>query len=387
VVNAGSSSIRVAVYRGDASPRALLAAKLERVGTGKTTLVISGSSGAEARSVVRSRKQPINSPLVWLQAQPCFPSITAAGHRVVHGGPHVAREPITSKLLVELRTHRAFDPEHAPREIELIEKLRRLAPQLPQLACFDTAFHRAMPRVAKLLAIPRRYLGRGVRRYGFHGLSYAFMMEELARLGEPASKSGRIILAHLRSVASLSAVRNGRGIDTSMGFTPAAGLMMGTRAGDLDPGLMTFLARSRGLTPKRPDRMVNRESGLLGVLETSADLRDLLARERRDLRALDAVALFCHQAKKWIGAYAAALGGVDTLVFSGGIGENAPVIRDRICAGLGFLGIRLSGARNARSAAVISAPTGRVRVRVIRTDEELMIARAVRRWARRGFPR
>jgi len=298
VVNAGSSSIRVALYRGDASPRALLAAKLERVGTGKTTLVISGSSGAEARSVIRSRKQPINSPLVWLQAQPCFPSIPAAGHRVVHGGSRVAPEPITSKLLVELRTHRAFDPEHAPREIELIEKLRRLAPQLPQLACFDTAFHRAMPRVAKLLAIPRRYLGRGVRRYGFHGLSYAFMMEELARLGEPASKSGRIILAHLRSGASLSAVRNGRGIDTSMGFTPAAGLMMGTRAGDLDPGLMTFLARSRGLTPKRPDRMVNRESGLLGVSETSADLRDLLARERRDLRARDAGALFCYQTKK-----------------------------------------------------------------------------------------
>ena len=277
-------------------------------------------------------------------------------------------------MLDELHRIRPYDPEHLPREIELIEAFRQRHPKLPQVACFDTAFHRTMPRVAKLLPIPRRFDAKGVQRYGFHGLSYAYLMEELARLGDPAATKGRVILAHLGNGASLAAVRDGKSIDTSMGFTPTAGLVMSTRSGDLDPGLVPYLARTEQMTATQFQEMVNHESGLLGVSETSSDMRDLLAREAGDVRAAEAVALFCYQAKKWIGSFAAALGGLDTLVFAGGIGENAPLVRARICDGLGFLGIELNETRNAKNAPLISPDAGRVTVRVIRTDEELMIA-------------
>jgi acetate kinase len=280
-------------------------------------------------------------------------------------------------LLDELHRIRPYDPDHLPREIELIEAFRQRFPNLPQLACFDTAFHQTMPRVAKLLPLPRRFDAKGVQRYGFHGLSYAYLMEELARLGDPAATTGRVILAHLGNGASLAAVRDGKSIDTSMGFTPTAGLPMSTRSGDLDPGLAPYLARTEHITTKQYYEMVNHESGLLGVSEISSDMRDLLAKETDDVRAAEAVALFCYQAKKWSGAFAAALGGLDTLVFSAGIGENCPSIRARICDGLGFLGIGLNEARNAQNAAVISADASRATVRVIRTDEELMIARSV----------
>ena len=313
--------------------------------------------------------------LNWLEQQPVFASVKAVGHRVVHGMHHAEPEMVTRKLLAELHRITPYDPDHLPREIELIEVLTRRHPKLPQVACFDTAFHRTMPRVARLLAIPRRFQKMGAERYGFHGLSYAFLMAELRRL-DPTATGGRVILAHLGNGASLAAVRHGKSIDTSMGFTPAAGLVMSTRSGDLDPGLLSFLARRERMTPSQFEQMVNHESGLLGVSAISSDMRDLLAREARDVRAAEAVALFCYQAKKWIGAYAAALGGVDTLVFAGGIGENAPVIRERICAGLAFLGLQLDRRRNARNAAVISPRTSRVMIRVIRTDEELMIARS-----------
>jgi acetate kinase len=246
---------------------------------------------------------------------------------------------------------------------------------LPQVVCFDTAFHRSMPRVASQLPIPRRYAAKGVQRYGFHGLSYTFLMGELARLGDPAAARGRVILAHLGSGASLAAVRDGRCIDTSMGFTPTAGLVMGTRSGDLDPGLVSYLALTDAMSAAQFQTMVNHESGLLGISETSADVRDLLEREPSDPRAAEALALFCYQAKKWIGSFAAALGGVDTLVFAGGIGENAAPVRKRICDGLGFLGIEIDADANGRHAQRISTGTGSpVTVRVIRTDEESVIA-------------
>jgi acetate kinase len=236
-----------------------------------------------------------------------------------------------------------------------------------------------MPRVAKLLPIPRRYEANGVQRYGFHGLSYAYLMEELARLGDPAVTKGHVILAHLGNGASLAAVRDGKSIDTSMGFTPTAGLVMSTRSGDLDPGLAPYLARTEQITTQQFYEMVNHKSGLLGVSETTSDMRDLLGQEMRDVRAAEAVALFCNQAKKWIGSFAAALGGLDTLVFAGGIGENAPLVRARICEGLSFIGIELKESRNAEAATVISSDDSRVVVRIIRTDEELMIARSVGR--------
>jgi acetate kinase len=245
------------------------------------------------------------------------------------------------------------------------------------VACFDTAFHHDLPRVAQLLPIPRRYEAQGVRRYGFHGLSYAFLMGELARLAGREAAQGRVILAHLGNGASLAAVHRGKSMDTSMSFTPTAGVPMSTRSGDLDPGLVWYLARTEGLDAKRFNEMVNFQSGLLGVSETSSDMRDLLEHETQDVRAAEAVALFCYQVKKWIGAFAAALGGLDTLVFAGGIGENAPVVRARICDGLGFLGIVLEEKRNAGNEGVISAETSRVPVRVIHTDEEWMIANTV----------
>jgi acetate kinase len=269
--------------------------------------------------------------------------------------------------------------DHLPREIELIEAFQQRHPTLPQLTCFDTSFHRGMPRVAKQLAIPRRLEARGVQRYGFHGLSYAYLIEELARLGETAASSGRVILAHLGNGASMAAVRHGKSIDTSMGFTPVSGLPMSTRSGDLDPGLVSFLARTEHMSPAQFDHMINQQSGLLGVSEISSDVRDLLAKEAVDVRAAEALALFCYQAKKCIGAFAAALEGLEALVFAGGIGEHAPIIRERICEGLGFLGVELDAERNARNAPLISRDAARVKVRVIRTDEELMIARSVAR--------
>jgi len=289
---------------------------------------------------------------------------------------HSKPERITPALLAELHRITPYDPDHLPREIELINAFRRRHPKLPQVACFDTAFHRTMPRVARLLPIPHRYATKGVERYGFHGLSYAYLLSELVRMGDPAATKGRVILAHLGNGASLAAVLNGESIDTSMGFTPAAGLVMSTRSGDLDPGLLSFLSRRERMTPSRFEQMVNHESGLLGISGLSSDMRDLCAKEKTNARAADAVAVFCYQAKKWIGAYAAALGGLDTLVFAGGIGENAPVIRKRICDGLGFLGVQLGAKRNAKSASLISDGKGCVSVRVIRTDEELMIARS-----------
>jgi acetate kinase len=304
--------------------------------------------------------------------------LTSVGHRVVHGGPKYSKpQRITPEMVEELRRLSPFDPEHLPEEILLTEAFHRRFPDLPQVACFDTAFHHDLPRVARLLPIPRRYEAQGVRRYGFHGLSYAFLMGELARLAGSETAQGRVILGHLGNGASLAAVHYGKAVDTSMGFTPAGGVPMSTRSGDLDPGLLCYLARTEGLDAKRFNEMVNFHSGLLGVSETSSDMHDLLDRETQDVRAAEAVALFCYQVKKWIGAFAAALGGLDTLVFSGGIGENAPAIRTRICKGLGFLGIELEETRNAANESVISAAAGRVGVRVIATDEERMIAETV----------
>jgi acetate kinase len=363
-INSGSSSIRFAVYEVGKTPRLKLDGTIDRI---------------------TNRRATVSALLNQLEADPIFPSVQAIGHRVVHGMRHAEPERITPTLLRELRRITPFDPDHLPGEIGLIEAFRRRHPHLPQVACFDTAFHRTMPRIAKLLPIPRRYAARGVERYGFHGLSYAYLMEELGRL-DPGAARGRVILAHLGSGASLAAVCDGKSLDTSMGFTPTAGLVMGTRTGDLDPGLVYYLARTERMTAARFQRMVNHESGMRGVSGTSGDMRDLLAREDHDVRAAEAITLFCYQAKKWIGSFAAVLGGVDTLVFAGGIGENAPVIRRRICDGLGFLGIQLHERRNAKNAPLISTDAGHVTVRIIRTDEQLMIGRSVIRVLGLGTP-
>jgi acetate kinase len=379
-LNGGSSSIRFAFYGVGPTLERRLHGRLDRIGSPAASLSFSGVDGVLQHAPPPAAGDPhaaVGALVEWLQAQPAFSEVSAIGHRVVHGMQHSEPEIVTPELLKALRGVASVDPDHLPGELDLIEALARRVPALPQVACFDTAFHRGMPRVATMLAIPRRFDALGVQRYGFHGLSYAYLMEELARAAGLAAAQGRVILAHLGHGASLAAVHNGVGIDTSMGFTPAAGLPMGTRSGDLDPGLALHLQRTVPMTAPQFDAMVNHASGLLGVSDSSADMRDLLAVEQRDVRAAEAVALFCYQAKKWVGAYAAALGGLETLVFAGGIGENAAAVRARICAGLGFLGIELDESRNAADEALISTEAGPVAVRVMHTDEALMIARSV----------
>ena len=331
-------------------------------------------------------RQPIDSTssasaiaflLDWLEQRIGLNTLDAVGHRVVHGMQHTAPERVSEQLIEDLRSIVDCDPQHLPGEIELIESFRSRAPSLPQFACFDTGFHRSMPRVAKMLAIPRRFDQQGVQRYGFHGLSYTFLIQELVRLGDAAASNGRVILAHLGNGASLAAVRDGKSIDTTMGFTPTAGLPMSTRSGDLDPGLLGYLSRIENMTAEQFDQMVNHQSGLIGISETSSDMRDLLARESIDVRAAEAVELFCYQVKKWLGSFVAALGGLNTLVFAGGIGENTPIVRSRICGGLSCFGIEIDGNRNERGSDIISTDASRVTVRIIRTDEEIVIASSV----------
>jgi acetate kinase len=382
-INGGSSSLKFAVYERNDETNSLLSGRVDRIGLEDAMWVVNWSGGGhnEDRPVdAPDQKSAIRLVIDWLESSVGFANIAAVGHRIVHGGNrYYEPERVTALLIDEFRKISPYDPDHLPGEIELIQAFQYLDPDLPQVACFDTAFHHNMPRVAQIVPIPRRFEAAGVRRYGFHGLSYAYLMRELARVAGPEEAQGRVILAHLGAGASLAAVKGGQSVDTTMGFTPASGLVMGTRTGDLDPGLVRFLSRSEGMTTDLFDNLVNHESGLLGISETSSDVRDLLKRQKGDVRAAEAIEVFCYQAKKWIGAYAAALGGLDTLVFSGGIGENAPEIRRRICAGLAFLGIALDDGQNELSALLISTDNGPVKVRVIPTDEALMIARAVAR--------
>ncbi len=380
-INGGSSSIKFALFEVDDALRRILDGGIERIGLPEAIFRVKGSGQADNFS--RSVKAPDHTVAVsilmdWIEQRSGRDALTAVGHRVVHGGPKYYKpQRITPEMIAELKQLSPFDPDHMPEEILLTEAFHRRFPDLPQVACFDTAFHHDLPRVAQMLPIPRRYEAQGVRRYGFHGLSYEFLMEELARLAGPDAAQGRVILAHLGNGASLAAVRNGKSVDTSMSFTPTAGVPMSTRTGDLDPGLVWYLARTDKMSAKQFNDMVNFQSGLLGISETSSDMRDLLENETRDVRAAEAVALFCYQVKKWIGAFAGALGGIETLVFAGGIGENAPAVRARICDGLGFLGIELEEKDNAANAGVISAVSSRVVVRIIQTNEELMIAKTV----------
>jgi acetate kinase len=380
-INGGSSSLKFALFRKDGSPVRLAGGMIDRIGLPDSRMIVTdAATGQTENRSIDAPDHAAGSRLLmdWLERDAGVHELRAIGHRVVHGGMYYRRpEPVTQKLLSELRRISPYDPEHMPSEIGLIEVFVGRYPSVPQAACFDTAFHRDMPAVARLLPIPRRYEKLGVQRYGFHGLSYAFLMKELARIGMQDEAKGRLILAHLGNGASMAAVNGGRPVDTTMGFTPTSGLPMSRRSGDLDPGLVSYLARTEGMSADRFHRMVNTESGLLGVSERSSDMRDLLKAEGNDPRAAEAVALFCYQAKKTIGSFAAALGGVDTLVFSAGIGEYAPVIRARICDGLGFLGIQLDEARNAANAPVISREGGTVTVRVMHTDEEQEIAESV----------
>lgn len=377
-INGGSSSIKFALYRSTEPLRRFFHGNIDRIGLTDSKLTFTHEKENKKDTLIikaSDHRSAANSLIDWLEKQIDFSLITGIGHRVVHGMNHTSPEIITSELLDELHRITPYDPDHLPAEIELIEVFRQHHPKLPQVACFDTAFHQTMPRVAKLLPIPRRFDEKGIQRYGFHGLSYSYLMKELARIAGPEAAQGRVILAHLGSGASMAAVKDGKSIDTSMGFTPASGIMMGTRPGDLDPGVTCYIMQSEHLSTEQFNHLINHDSGLLGISEISSDMRDLLKVESVDIRAAEAVELFCYQAKKWIGAFAAALGGIDTLVFAGGIGENSPVVRSRICEGLEFLGIELNKKQNEANARVISINKRKTVVCVIHTDEEWIIAK------------
>jgi len=319
----------------------------------------------------------LEAMLSWLGEHGFLSELAAVGHRLVQGGPrHKDPVQITPEFLDEIEQLIPLDPDHLPAAIQGIKFIASKFPELPQVACFDTAFHRSIPKVASMYALPRRLYDQGIRRYGFHGLSYEYVMGELRALeGELAN--GRVIIAHLGSGASMVAVQDGKSVDTSMGFTPLEGLVMATRSGDVDPGALIHLFEHQKMSAKGMSTLLNKQSGLLGVSETSSDMKVLIDNVPRDDRAREAVDLFCYRAKKYVGAYSAVLGGLDVLVFTGGIGEHAPSVRNQICDGLDFLGIHLDAKRNEANAGLISSPESRVKVRVVQTNEDLMIARHV----------
>jgi acetate kinase len=380
-VNGGSSSIKFSLYDAKGGLERRLTGKIERIGLADAGLTFTDSVRNEQGHLpVRAAgtREAADFLLDWLQGREGGAPLSAVGHRIVHGLHHRQPQLIDDGLLADLQEISSFDPDHLPGEIELVRHFRQHDPHMPQVACFDTAFHATLPRVARLLPLPRRYDQAGIQRYGFHGLSYSYVLGELTRIAGPVTAGGSVILAHLGGGASLAAVREGRSIDTTMGFTPTGGIVMGTRTGDLDPGVAWWILQNERLTAAQFSDLVNRESGLLGVSGISSDMQDLLARESSDIGAAEAVALFCYQVKKCIGAFSAVLGGLDAIVFTGGIGEKSSMIRSRICSGLEWLGVGLEQRADEKNELMISAAGSRVGVYAIPTDEELMIARAVK---------
>lgn len=355
-INCGSSSLKYALF------------DVERESRAGETEVARGSVD-RIGSTVPNHAAAVHALLDEI-ARRDGPQPQAVGHRVVHGGSeHSAPARVDGALLESLRKLTPFAPLHLPPEIAAIEAVAQKWPDRPQVACFDTAFHRTLSAVAQRYALPERDDQAGLRRYGFHGLSYEYVVDAVG-----AAILGRAVLAHLGNGASMAAVRDGRSVDTTMGFSPTGGLVMGTRLGDVDPGLLVHWLQS-GHDAQALDNLVNRQSGLLGVSGTTSDVRELLARRERDPRAALALDVFTWSARKWVGAMAAAAGGLDTLVFTGGIGEHAPALRSEIARGLEHLGVRIDDARNARSDAIVSIDGAPCTVRVVTTDEERMVAR------------
>jgi len=378
-INSGSSSLKAALYQMGGQESLKLSVEVSRIGDSTDSrMQITDASGVimlDRQYHLPDTNAALHELFAWFAKREGESQWDGVGHRIVQGG-HRYREPqlVRPELLAALRELTALDPEHLPQALNGIQLVNRLYPNLPQVVCFDTAFHRQMPKVARMYALPHNFYDEGIQRYGFHGLSYEYIIEQLRTL-DGAAAQGRVIVAHLGNGASLAAIHEGQGIDTSMGFTPTEGLVMGTRAGDIDPGLLLYLIEEKMMMPEAVKTLINKQAGLFGVSGTSADMRDLLERETGDPRAAEAINLFCYRAKKYVGAYAAALGGLEILVFTGGIGARAATIRERICAGLEFLGIRIDAARNQASAPVISGDDSRVKIRVIKTNEDLMIAR------------
>jgi acetate kinase len=378
-INAGSSSIKFSLFEVSDSDHLKLvsAGKVEGIGSAPH-FVARGPAGEVLADQIWPDPNQISQPLLekvigWVEGHLDANTLIAVGHRVVHGGPdHNLPERVTPELLSVLDRLTPLAPLHEPHNIAPIRLIAATRPELPQVVCFDTAFHHTMPAVATRFALPRQYEQAGVRRYGFHGLSYEFVSRKLSNVAPELAK-GRVIAAHLGNGASLCAMLNGRSVDTTMGFTALDGLVMGTRCGNLDPGVILYLEEEQGLTAKQVEHLLYQRSGLLGVSNgIASDMRTLLV--SADPHAREAIALFVYRAAREIGALTSSLAGLDGLVFTAGIGENAPAIREMVCARLGWLGVDLDAAANAQNATIISTPRSRVSVRVIPTDEEAMIA-------------
>jgi len=372
-INSGSSSIKFAVYRLDGGENMVVGGAVERIGLEGGWLWVKEEGGT--RFVDRHQGFPDHGTaleaLVKVLEDRQLPSPDGVGHRVVHGGPaHGAPELITPDLLQGLRRLIPMAPLHLPAEIRAIEAVGARYPDLKQVACFDTAFHRDMPEVARRLPLPGGFWHEGLRRYGFHGLSYEYIV---GVLGEAAV--GRLVIAHLGNGASMAAVKDGRPLDTTMGFSPMGGLMMGKRCGDLDPGVLIYLMDEKGYNARQLEKLLEGHAGLAGVSGISPDMKTLLDLRGEEPQAALAIDMFCYHARKGLGALTAVLGGLDTLVFTGGIGERAAPVRGEICRGLEYLGIRLEPRKNAAHAPIISEPQSCCTVRVIPTNEDLMIAR------------
>jgi acetate kinase len=383
-LNVGSSSLKIAGFAIPDGQR-LLDGGIDRIGAGLALRDL--SSGREVKLDTPSSNIADCLPTVADAIQRHGHGIGAIAHRVVHGGwIYSDHAKLDNGMLSELGKLVALAPNHLPAEIDFMAAALKHFPDIPQFACFDTVFHHDLPNTARTLALPRRLKDQGVRRYGFHGLSYTYLMSKLPEhIGERAN--GRIILAHLGSGASLAAVRRGKPVDTTMGLTPLGGLVMATRCGDIDPGLPLFLQRSQGVSPEVFEHMAYAESGMLGISGSSGDVRDLLKAEANDPAAAEALSLFCYQARKHIAAMAAALEGVDVIVFSGGIGSNSVQIRQRICEDLEWLGLTLDPQANAGGEPCISAPASKVMAFALPTDEEAVMAEIVfRRMQASGNP-
>lgn len=376
-LNSGSSSLKFALYQFDEVREILLAkGAVERIGLSETRVWLRGTDNTvlmDTPDNIADHQAAVQTVFTALE-QLRLPRPSAVGHRVVHGGPeHVAPERVTPPLIDALRHLVAFAPLHLPTEILGIEAVAARFPDILQVVCFDTAFHRRMPEVAQRFALPRALWDRGLRRYGFHGLSYEYIVETLR-----ATTFSRVIIAHLGNGASMAAIRDGQPLDTTMGLTPTGGFMMGTRSGDLDPGILLHLMQEHHYDERRLEQLVNHEAGLLGVSGSSSDMKTLLETRDHDPAAAQAIELFCYQVRKHIGALLAVLGGLDALVFTGGVGEHAAPVRWEVCAPLAHLGIHLDPQRNAAHADPISVGHSACTVRVIPTNEDLMIARHTR---------
>ena len=371
-LNGGSSSLKFAVYRlNGAGGERIFSGAVEAIGQsiGKAWLRSGDKTLPEENGKFENHTAAIKKMLAALREQG-VERLSAAGHRIVHGGPKfTAPQLIDARLKEALKKLIPFAPLHLPSQVAMIEAVEEHFPDLPQVACFDTAFHSAMPEVARRFALPQKLWEQGIKRYGFHGLSYEYVVRKLGpELGR------RAIISHLGNGASMVALKDGLPMDTSMGLTPTGGFMMGTRSGDLDPGVFIYLLKA-GYSADRLEELVDHESGLFGVSRRTSDMKALLEKSSTDKAAGMAVEMFAYQVRKFVGAYAAVLNGLDTLVFTGGIGERAADIRVKICLDLEYLGIALDTEANGRNAEVISLPASKCTVRVVQTDEDLMIVR------------